>query len=114
MTLLRSLMAAREEHQSRLRSFQNGETVTFDRDQWLYMLNHGQANRDECEVLYQDAETIRVRTKANREPYDPNSKVRTMRFNPQTGRIECVAVRTMAESIARDRARRKTRLSVSK
>lgn len=97
MTLLRILMNVREEHQNKLREFQNGGTVTFDRDQWLYMLNHGQANRDECEVMWQNAESIRVRKISKPMHLEPSDKVRTMRFNPVTGLMECVWEGTASE-----------------
>lgn len=102
MNVLRSIMASREEHHNKLQAFNNGERVTFERSAWLYMLNHGHANRDECEILYQNAEEICVRKRV--EPVypsymvDPREKHRVMCFNPVTMRMECVAERTMRES----------------
>lgn len=106
MNVLRSVMAARELHQGKIRAFERGEAVTFARYSWLYMLNHGQASKDECEVLWQDEQSVHVRKIAKPMRLAPNGTVRTLRFNPSTGRMECVREESVSEWRERERLRR--------
>lgn len=106
MTVLRSMMAARELHRNKIRSFERGEAVTFARYSWIYMLNHRQVSENECEVLWQDADSVHVRKIFKPMHLDKTKTVRTLHFNRETGKMECVREESVSEWRERKRLRK--------
>ena len=67
MSLLRSMMAAREAFQKLKNQFDNGETVTFTQEQWRAMQNYYGVDPFNCRINWQDSERINVQKDYARE-----------------------------------------------
>lgn len=60
MSILRSMMAAKEAFQMKRSEFNNGLAVTFSLQEWLAMQNYYGVKPEDCVVYFHNSEGVRV------------------------------------------------------